>query len=175
MAPTYLRAIGSALAEGLTTAAWVAAGELPKRRRRLVRAGTAASVVTVGALLVARDPTRAAAHDPDQTGTPESADSQLTESAQSGGTPLPLDARRIAVTVILGVVSIGSTIGRRRLEKRWLAQLQANGHEHPHRALAVRMGLLSVAVTLPRRLYAARDADRNSVDLERGSGSSVVR
>jgi hypothetical protein len=200
MALTYLRAVGPALAEGFVTAAWVAAAELPARRRRLVRAGTVASVFTVGVLRAARDPNRAAARDPNraaahdpardaahglaQTGTPESADGRPTKSAQPAPIPTPadaptptpadatpVDARKVAVTLVLGVVSIGTTIGRRRLEKRWLARLEANGHEHPHRALAVRMGLLSAAVTLPGRLYAAH----NSVDLERGRGSSVVR
>jgi hypothetical protein len=49
-------------------------------------------------------------------------------------------------------VGLGMIVGRRQVEKRWLAALTRAGHPLPHRALGVRMGLLSFAGTLPGRL-----------------------
>lgn len=195
MALIYVRAVGSALAEGALTAAWVAAGELPVRQRRLARAGAIASVVSIGLAAGVRNaasitaPAATTAHPlagadapagaalnggaaPDDGAAPDGGAALDGGAAPDGDVaddrPEPMDPRRLAVTLVLGGLSIGMLVSRRHLEKRWLARLEANGHEHPHRALALRLGLLSVAATLPGRLRAARDAQRKSVDLDQG-------
>ena len=158
MALTYVRAIGSALAQGALTATWIAARELPTRQRRLVRAGATVSIAAVGWFSSASD----------ERSIDWTAGEGVTVKATPDDTPQPLDARRVAVSLMLGGLSIGMLVGRRQLEKRWLARLEEKGHEHPHRALALRLGLLTVATTLPGRLQAARDAQRKAVDLDRG-------
>lgn len=158
MALTYVRAIGSALAQGALTASWVAAGELPARQRRLARAGAVASIAAVGWFSSASD----------ERSIDWTVGEGVTVKAAPDDTPQPMDPRRLAVSLALGGLSIGMLVGRHRLEKRWLARLEEKGHEHPHRALALRLGLLSVATTLPGRLQAARDAQRKAVDLDRG-------
>ena len=148
MAQTYAGAVGSATAQGLLTAVWIASGELSEGKRRLARAGAAAAVATVGWFTSDRD-TDAGDHEaPDDPSK-------------------PVDRRRVAVVVAASALSIGMIAGRRQLEKRWLARLTRAGHEHPHRALALRLGLLSVAATLPGKLLAVHEA-RTPVDLDRG-------
>ena len=56
------------------------------------------------------------------------------------------------------VYSLAMIVGSRRLERRWLAGLVRDGHPHPHRALAIRMGLLTMAGSLPSGLVDAREA-----------------
>ncbi|MEV6494695.1 hypothetical protein AB0M20_39650, partial [Actinoplanes sp. NPDC051633] len=67
-----------------------------------------------------------------------------------------VDKRRLAMTAGATLLGIGSMIGRRHLEKRWLAALQESGHPHPYRALGVRMGLVATALALPGALRERR-------------------
>jgi hypothetical protein len=164
MALTYVRAIGSALAQGALTATWVAAGELPTPQRRLARAGAAASVAAVG--WFSSDSSDNS--DNSTEGTPSPPSNQPAGGPAQDDTPQPMDPRRVALTVVLSGLSIGMLVGRRHLEKRWLARLAAKGHEHPHRALALRLGLLSAAATLASSLQSAHAEQRRSLDLDRG-------
>lgn len=142
MEPTYPRAVVAAALQGLLTGAWVAAGELPTRQRRLARTG---AVVTLSAL--------AAFGERDEADGPE----RTAEQFAAWGA----DKRKLAVTAATIGLSVGFAIGRRQLEKRWLAALDRDGHRNPHRALAVRMGLISFAGTLPGRLVRVREGRRS--------------
>jgi hypothetical protein len=55
------------------------------------------------------------------------------------------DKRKAAVGLaIIGLTAV-AVVGRRTVEKRWLARLTRNGHPHPTRALAVRIGAIEFA------------------------------
>jgi hypothetical protein len=140
MDSSYPRAFASAALQGLLTGAWVAAGELKTRDRRLVRA---ASVVSLSAVASIGDKEK-------HEGEPE----------PEHDTVPAVDKRKLAVTAVAIGVSVGWAVGRRQLEKRWLAALTRGGHPHPHRALALRMGLLSFAGTLPARLVKVHESRR---------------
>ncbi|AGZ46071.1 hypothetical protein [Actinoplanes friuliensis] len=129
----YVRAFGTAALQGLLTGVWVAAGELPTVKRRLVRVG---AVGTLSALASIGDK----AEDTEESRRPK---------------------RHGAVTVAMVAVSVGVVVGRRQIEKRWLASLERSGNPHPRRALAVRLGALSFAATLPGQLIEVCDARRS--------------
>lgn len=158
MAQTYAGAVGSAAAQGLLTAVWIASRELPPAYRRLARFGAGASVAVTGWYSSARD----------ERVTSYTLGEGMTQRANEDAPPQPVDRRRMAVVAVASAVSVGALVGRRHLEKRWLARLQRNGHQHPHRALALRMGLLSVALTLPGKVMTVYEAQRKDVDLHRG-------
>jgi hypothetical protein len=125
----------------LLTGAWVAAGELPAGRRRLIRAGSVLSlsaVVSIGG----------------------GDDGDEPEPTAERYASWDVDKRKLAVTAVSLGVSVGLAVGRRRLEKRWLGALTRAGHPHPQRALALRMGLLSFAGTLPGGLVRVHEARR---------------
>ncbi len=132
---TYPRAVLTTAAQGLLAGAWSAAGELPASRRRLARAG---SVLVVGAIAAIAD----REEEPEPMVRPE------------------IDARGLAVAAGAVAISVGLAVQRRRLEKRWLAALIRDGHPHPHRAMAVRMGLLSIAGALPGQLIKVHEQRR---------------
>ena len=140
MDSSYPRAFVDAALQGLVTGAWVAAAELPAGRRRLVRAG---SVIGGSALASIGD-----------RGSDEK------EPAAERPTAADFDKRKLAATAAAIAVSVGVAVGRRQLEKRWLGALTRAGHPHPHRALALRMGLLSFAGTLPARLVKVHEGRR---------------
>ena len=140
---TYARAVGASALQGLLTGIWVAAGELSPAKRR---AGRAAAVVTLSAVASARD-----------WAFP---DEEQKEKEEEQKTPGPPDKRQLLALGAAAAISTGMVLGRRRLERRWLAGLERAGHPHPYRALAVRMGLLSFAGTLPGRLVKAHTARR---------------
>ena len=144
MESTYPRAVLTAALQGLLTGAWVAAGELPARRRRLVRAGSVLSLSAVAAVGGRGD-----------SGEPDEPEPTAEQYAAGGA-----DKRKLAVAAAAVGISVGLVVGRRQLEKRWLAALTRAGHPHPHRALALRMGLLSFAGTLPGRLVEVREGRR---------------
>ena len=137
---SYARAVSASALQGLLTGIWVAAGELSPAKRR---AGRAAAVVTLSAVGSIRDWAF-----PDE------------EQDEEQKTPSPPDKRQLLVLGAAAVVSTGMILGRRRLEQRWLAGLERAGHPYPYRALAVRVGLLSFAGTLPGRLAKAHTARR---------------
>ena len=137
MEPTYPRAVLSAALQGLLSGAWIAAGELPAAQRRLLRAGSVL-VLSAAAFAVGGD-----GDDGDQADQPRE-----------------LGPARVAVSAGLVGASVGAVIGRRRFERYWLAKLARDGHPHPHRVLAVRMGLVSFAGTLPGRLVKVHEHRR---------------
>lgn len=141
---SYLRAVSSAVGQGLLTAAWIASGGLPPHQRRAVRVAATAAVVAVGVAAERKD---------DRVVTWTEEGGIKVESPD--GVPEKPSGAASAVGIAFG---IGMVVGRRQVEKRWLARLQRAGHEHPHRALAWRIGLLSVAATLPGNLMKAHQA-----------------
>jgi hypothetical protein len=123
--------------QGLLTGVWVAAGELPVARRRAVRAGSVLVLSAVASLV-----------DRGEADEPTHGD----DSAAGRDGPREVDVRKLAVTAGAIGASVGLVVGRRRFETRWLDRLTRDGHPHPQRALAVRLGLFSFAGTLPARL-----------------------
>ncbi|MFI7597217.1 hypothetical protein [Actinoplanes sp. NPDC049681] len=153
---TYVRAVGAAALQGLLTGVWVAAGELPPAKRRLSRAG---AVITLSAVASIGDRTF-----PDEARAvpPQPRDLSPDPRALGGGAgeapPRPISKARLAATGVGVAVSVATMIGGRRLQKRWLAALARDGHAHPHRALGLRLGLISFAGTLPRQLIRVHEA-----------------
>lgn len=140
MAPAnrkYVLAVADAALDGLVTGVWIAAGELPPAGRRAVRLGASAAVAAVGYAAARKSP---------EVPVPTAAE----RAAQ------PVDKRMlIASAAVLGV-SGATVLARRRLERRWTARLASQGHPHPTRVLAVRLGTLAFAAALLRRLIATR-------------------
>lgn len=157
-AKTYAGAVSSAIFQGVVTGAWVTAGALPVRKRRAVRAGiTAASmgVAMVQLRLEKKD-------EPQLLATPV-----LVKDVLARDVAEPGDAGKRSVpraTVAALVLSTGLALGGRWLEKRWLARLSEAGHAHPHRALGVRMGVLTAATTLASDVVSVVDAHRAGRD-----------
>ncbi|MFC3381009.1 hypothetical protein [Couchioplanes azureus] len=141
---SYGQATGSAALQGLMTGVWVAAGELSPAKRRLARLGTVVAVAGAGAVRerVFPDPAPAPAlPEADDTGEPE------------------VISKAKLIGIGAGVaVSVAAMVAGRRLEKRWLAALTRDGHAHPYRALAVRLGLISFGATLAPNLIRVREA-----------------
>jgi hypothetical protein len=153
----YPRAVVAAVGDAAVAGAWTATGALPPGRRRVVRAGvTAATVAVAGGLFSpASGPD---GHDGGQA-PPEPSGGATTE------TPPTLPTRLQLVALAAGVgVSVALRMGGRRLERRWLASLERSGHAHPHRAVALRVAALSLAATLPSRLFEAHAASRAAGD-----------
>jgi hypothetical protein len=142
--PTYLSAVASAAGQGLLTATWIASGVLPTARRRAVRLAASAAVAAAGIIADRNDP-KTVSWTPDEG---------LKVHKDGAEQPRP-SATATAAGIALGLSMI---IGRHQLEKRWFSRLQARGHQHPHRGLALRMGLLAIAGTLPARLLKAHEA-----------------
>ncbi len=142
---SYLRAVGSAALQGLATGLFVAAAALPMAQRRTARGITVVGLSAAASLGDWAIDRRAG---------------DRTRSAPPGRLPEPEELRRpsrrqlAALGAGLGVTA-ASILVRRRLERRWLAALHAQGHPHPYRVLGVRMGLLSFAGALPARLTQA--------------------
>ena len=143
--PTYLNAVATSVGQGLLTGAWIASGALPAARRRAVRVAACAAVAAAGVLADRQD-------EREITWTPETGLVAKTEDR----TPRP-STHATAAAIAFG---LGMIVVRRQMEKRWLARLQRDGHEHPYPQLALRMGLLAVATTLPGNLTAARREQR---------------
>lgn len=141
MDSTYPRAVLAAATEGLLSGAWVAVGELPVRERRLVRAGSVLSLFAVASVSARGEP-----------GEPEPTAEQYAA--------WDVDKRKLAFAAAGIALSVGLMVGRRQLEQRWLAALARDGHPHPHRALALRIGLLTFAGTLPGRLVKVHEGRR---------------
>ena len=152
-----VNAVGSAVGQGVVTGVWIAAGGLPAGRRRALRAATTAAIVAIGvagsakavrgAIGSARD---AESGSGSAAGRVGGAESGAADAAGRGGEGP--DRKRVALTVGLGAVSVASLVGRRRVERLWLARLVRNGHSHPHVALGVRMGLISAGLALAGEL-----------------------
>lgn len=155
---SYQRAVAMAALQAALSSTWIAARELSPARRRLARSGIVAAVATVSYAASAR-----------------SSDDRLRSSDElvvgkrpmlvSEGGPVvdpdtvpefTFDKRKAAVAAGLVALSAAAMIGRRQLEKRWLARLTRNGHPHPTRALALRMGAVEFAGQLALQLAEMR-------------------
>ena len=166
-----VNAVGSAVGQGVVTGVWIAAGGLPAGKRRALRVATTAAIVAIGvagsakavrgAIGSARDAESGSGSAAGGVGGAESgsgsaagraggAESGAADAAGRGGEGP--DRKRVALTVGLGAVSVASLVGRRRVERLWLARLVRNGHSHPHVALGVRMGLISAGLALAGEL-----------------------
>ena len=145
--PTYLGAVASSTGQGLLTAAWIATGELPTGQRRAVQLAATAVVGAVAAVIAVRSDDTVVTWSPEEGVTARSED----------GTPVPRRPGAAASAAVIAL-ALGMPFGRRQLEKRWLARLQRQGHEHPYRGLALRIGLLTTVGALPGRLMDAHKA-----------------
>jgi hypothetical protein len=135
----YAGAVGPAALQGLVSAAWVAAEELPAGARRLARLGLSLAVAAIGAATPDRDGDEGPRRPP----PPPRAEPPVTP------------ARVAAAALLVPALTVGPVLLRQRLERRWLGQLTRSGHPHPHRVIALRIGLLSMAGTLASDLAKA--------------------
>jgi len=147
----YLRAVATTGLQAVVNGLWAGTGGLPPARRRVARAGAVAGawgIGSIGGWTRGDEPSqpRIRMAGPDE---PDGADRPLSEE----------DARRMrrrTAALAAGlVVTVAVSIGRRRLEKRWIGALERRGHPHPHRALGVRMGAVTFGATLPGSLWEA--------------------
>lgn len=165
MTKRYAGAVGSVLLEGLSTAGWVAAGGLSPGKRRLVRTGVVGAGVAYGILAGLRLDSKEPAAMPVLSDKPiaiKDWDRHKVETGTPGRSDDGPDRKVTAGTVAAIALSAGLMVGRRQVEKRWLAGLVRRGHAHPHRALAIRMGLLAMAGALPSRLIRARQTENGT-------------
>lgn len=174
----YLRALAETGLDVASVGTWVAAAELSPARRRLARGALAA--VTVAVAIPGARGSRPAAVDTAGPAAPGAGsglpfvDVGIRLSADppsEAGTP---PRRRAVLSGAAGAVvlatavaaSVGAAVAGRQLERRWLARLGRQGHEHPHRALGVRMAVLYAVMVVPGRLLAVRqgaeDGRRNA-------------
>ena len=172
---SYTRVVAGAAAQAALSATWIAARELSPARRRLARFGTVATVAAVGWVTSSRtpepdaDPASPDPASPDPAGLEAAAlDSAGPDSAgpEAAKTPPGGFDRRTAAALGLGVLTgTAGILGRRGLEKRWLARLTRDGHRHPTRALAVRMAAVEFALHLALQL-ADRQKERSDREKE---------
>jgi len=156
-APRYLRMIRTTALNAVFTAVWVAAGELPTGKRRLVRTAITATATAVGwaALPPQERPfTWGRENDFAMAKVAEPAAEKYAENQARETHPENemSPGRRIALASGMFAFSAGVTLAGRKLEKRWLTGLQRAGHPHPYRGLAWRMAMLNAAGTLSANL-----------------------
>ncbi|MEU4422083.1 hypothetical protein AB0F81_15770 [Actinoplanes sp. NPDC024001] len=151
---SYPRAVGMAALQAALTSTWIAAGELSPVRRRLARTGLVAAVGAVS---------YAASDRSGGTSADEIVVGKRPVLVSEGGPvvdeePFTFDKRKAAMGAAVVTLSLGAMVGRRQLEKRWLARLIRNGHPHPTRGLAVRVGAVEFAAQLAFQLADMRRA-----------------
>lgn len=144
---------------------WVAVGELPAKKQRIARAAIAAATLAGGAVIEKIKQGGAgeqSSAQPDQKSGAEASDSQQ-EPQEAEGSMSEQDQRRLTKNLVL-TAATGTvlSIARRQLRKRWLTGLAAEGHPHPHRALAIRMSALTFVLSLARHLLSAVESRRES-------------
>jgi hypothetical protein len=176
----FVRTASTAVTQGVLTGIWVGAGGMSPGRRRLVRAGVVAGLAA--AAFVATDPSSAPLpgrgtdprRSPDEGWLDEAADlreavlhtepglrgnaarEQLADARAAADLKVedepPVDKRQLIVTGTAFAIAAGAILGRRLIERRWLARLERKGHPRPYRALGVRMGALSGATAVVSEL-----------------------
>ncbi|MCA2218668.1 hypothetical protein [Jidongwangia harbinensis] len=152
---TYAGAFSAAAIHAVSTGTWVAAGALSPGKRRALRAGVLLADMAIAATQLARE-RKSAPAEPRLLETPI-----LLKDVTAPEPGKPADRTLSQKTAVVSMVlSGGLAIGGRQLQKRWLARLTRAGHPHPHRALGIRMGLLSVALALPSDLLEVAEARR---------------
>lgn len=153
-ASTLSRAVAKAALQAVSGGLWIAAAELSPARRRLARLTT---VTAMTAVVWAASPKEESGRDDEIV----LADRPfaVTDPPPAGAEQEPefvFDKRKaIAAAGAIGL-STAAFVGRRRLEKRWLARLTGDGHPHPTRALAVRMAAVEFAGYLVIQLAESR-------------------
>lgn len=165
-AANHPRVIGNLVLQALVSGLWVAAGELPAGKRRLARAATVVTGTSIGVLIT---PPQERPVTWTREGGVEwlpGVDKDLDKAPEPEGSN--------AAALVAMAVAAGVYVGGRVLERRWLESLRRAGHPHPHRALGVRMGLVSVAGSLGARAVTAYTRS-NYFDLHQGSGRTVHR
>lgn len=171
----YFGAVSSALGQGALTAVWVGSSALPKGRRRAVRAGTSLAVMAYGWVTTPRaerdaalslfkrgDDGASAAVELDWDKFRDLRAEQGSVDVQAEDERPRMNKRQMAVLGVSILGSLGMLVGRKRLEKHWLERLERNGHPHPYRGLALRLGALSVALTLPGQLMEAYEKEHGN-------------
>jgi hypothetical protein len=156
----YLRALADAGLDVASVGSWVAAAELSPARRRLARGALAAVTVAVAVPGVragrfAAEPAVPGAG----SGLPfVDVGIRLPDAEPSEADPSLRRRAVLAGAVGVGVLaaSVGAAVAGRQLERRWLARLTRRGHQHPHRALGLRMAGLYAVLVVPSRLVAVR-------------------
>jgi hypothetical protein len=152
---SYPRVVATAALQAGLTGAWIAARDLSPARRRLTRLGTVAAGAAIGWAVV-----------PDEPEPETEAETELVVADKPFAVtdpppseePPALDKRKVIIGAAVVGLSVAALVGRRQLEKRWLARLTRDGHRRPTRALAVRMAAVEFAATLalqaadPRKL-----------------------
>jgi hypothetical protein len=166
---TFLRAVGPVALDATGHAVWVAAAELSPARRRLVRAG----VASVPALVLLRRSSEIKAiigdrhplppSDGDGPAAPQAIRKDTEHhDARRISSPRPGEqgslGRRVAPVAAVSLVTAATYVVRVRLRRRWLRRLSDQGKAHPHRALAVRVAAIRVAIGLSLRLSLPRIA-----------------
>ncbi|MEU4692407.1 hypothetical protein [Actinoplanes sp. NPDC023714] len=154
---SYGRAVGLAALQAALSSTWIAARELSPAKRRLARAGTVATMVAVGWVTA---PKEEPAEEIDLVvgATPFSVADGVPKTDAEEEEPPPFDKRKAALAAGAIGIGVAAIVGRRQLEKRWLARLTRNGHAHPTRALAVRMAGVEFAAQLAMQLNDVRKA-----------------
>ncbi|MEU4558659.1 hypothetical protein AB0F72_09715 [Actinoplanes sp. NPDC023936] len=146
--------------QAVLSSTWIAARELSPAKRRIARAGTVAAVAAVGWVAAPKD----SPDDQVELAVGERPYLVAEGAVASGGaspdsgSEAAFDKRKAALAVGAIGIGVAAMVGRRQLEKRWLAKLTRNGHPHPTRALAVRMAGVEFAGQLAMQLNDVRKA-----------------
>jgi hypothetical protein len=135
---SYGRAVGLAALQAILSSTWILARELPPAKRRLARVGTVAAVTAVGYVLSPKPEDEEEEPELVVGAQPFLASDGLPEDREAEP-PAPFDKRKAVLAAGAIGLSVAAVVGRRQLEKRWLARLTRNGHPHPTRGLAVRI------------------------------------
>lgn len=157
MGPAFApRTVAVAALQAALSGVWIAAAELTPVRRRLVRAG---SVAALGAITLAVSPK---SDETDSKAIVVGAHPRLVTEGIPPSEPNPaeftIDKRKAAVTAGALGLALATNVGRRRLQKRWLARLTSDGHPHPTRVLAVRMAAVEFALQVAVQAASSRGA-----------------
>ena len=192
---TYVGAVGRALFQGMVAAGWSAAQSLSPGRRRAVRTGVVATTLAVGVAISRRElADLRTARKNDESAVTVSRDPEDIARMEAemrrrfrAGVLQPvlrqtfdeLFGRYRRYPVLGGTALFLSTamlVGGRRLERHLVDSLTQDGHRNPDRAVAIRMGIWTLARGLASGILDVREGRRhgdgpatdNVVDLESG-------
>ncbi|MBU2670566.1 hypothetical protein KOI35_44410 [Actinoplanes bogorensis] len=165
-AVTYPQILARAAVRAGLTGAWVAAGELAPARRRAVRAGMIAARAVAsfergaferGAFERDASERGTSEHGAFERGASEHGafDRGTSEHGAFDGARRPTgEPPSLAFGAAAATLVVTSIVIQRRLEKRWLARLAAQGHPHPVRGLAWRVTMIDFAGSVAAQLLA---------------------
>jgi hypothetical protein len=162
---TYAGVVAGSAGDAVMAGVWLAAGELTPGRRRLARAGLMFAMAALGfGLSSPEDELDGAASDDESADSAETAGEMADEAVDEPDDPTETEPPGVSPLVTTAVATAGGglamaiMVGSSVLQKRWLERLHQSGHPHPHRALAVRVAVLSFVGTLPGRLLEVHGA-----------------